>query len=233
MIHLLGIRTRLEFRFLVCSDGREFACNTEDLGLIPGLGRCSGEGEGYPFQYSFLENSIDRGAWWATVHGSQRVRHDWVTNTFCDWIQCFYAVHWFSHQRELHLNKLNKPLYPYCWRFRPKIGMKLGNYLHLALSSCESIWILESWQPVRDKWRCRDRLPVIHHLLWCQGIACSALRPSCNAAVVGTPALHSHRAAFLTIPMGFNCWARVSVLSSVSQGCLLGTNQRSSFPHHS
>ena len=39
------------------------------LGSIPGLERYPGEGNGYPLQYSCLENSMDRGAWWATVHG--------------------------------------------------------------------------------------------------------------------------------------------------------------------
>ena len=38
------------------SDGKESACSVGDLGLIPGLGRCSGEGKGYPLQYSGLEN---------------------------------------------------------------------------------------------------------------------------------------------------------------------------------
>ena len=42
-----------------------------DLGLIPGLGRSPGEGNSYPLPYSYLENSMDRGAWQATVHGSQ------------------------------------------------------------------------------------------------------------------------------------------------------------------
>jgi len=51
------------------SDGKESTCNMEDLGLIPGLGKSPGEGKGYPLQYSSLENSIDRGAWRATVHG--------------------------------------------------------------------------------------------------------------------------------------------------------------------
>ena len=40
-----------------------------DVGLIPGLGRSPGEGNGNPLQYSCLENSMDRGAWWASVHG--------------------------------------------------------------------------------------------------------------------------------------------------------------------
>ena len=42
---------------------------TRDMGSIPGLGRSPGEGNGYLLQYSCLENSIHRGAWWATVHG--------------------------------------------------------------------------------------------------------------------------------------------------------------------
>ena len=47
---------------------KESACNVGDPGLFPGLGRTLGEGDGTPFQYSCLENSMDRGAWWATVH---------------------------------------------------------------------------------------------------------------------------------------------------------------------
>ena len=52
------------------------ACNVGDLGSIPGSGRFPGEGNGNPLQYSCLENPMDGGTWWATVHGSQRVRHD-------------------------------------------------------------------------------------------------------------------------------------------------------------
>ena len=58
------------------SVNKESACNAGDLGSIPELGRSSGEGNGNLIQYSFLENSMDRGAQWATVHGSQRVGHD-------------------------------------------------------------------------------------------------------------------------------------------------------------
>ena len=45
------------------SDGKASACNVEDLGSIPGLGRFPGEGNGNPLQYSCLDNSMDGGAW--------------------------------------------------------------------------------------------------------------------------------------------------------------------------
>jgi len=50
-----------------------------DLGSVPGLGRSPGGGSGNLLQYSRLGNHIDRGAWWATVHGVARVRHHLVT----------------------------------------------------------------------------------------------------------------------------------------------------------
>ena len=51
------------------SDGKESACNARDLGSVPGSGRCPGEENGYSLQHSCLENSTDRGAWRATIHG--------------------------------------------------------------------------------------------------------------------------------------------------------------------
>ena len=51
------------------SDGEELACNAGDIGLIPGLGRFPGEVKSYTPQYSCLENSMDRGGWWATLSG--------------------------------------------------------------------------------------------------------------------------------------------------------------------
>ena len=54
------------------SDGKESACSAGDPGLVPGLGRSPGEGNGNPLQYSCLENPMDRGAWQATVHGVRK-----------------------------------------------------------------------------------------------------------------------------------------------------------------
>ena len=63
------------------SEGKESACNPGDLGSIPGSGRSPGEGNGNPHQYSCLENSVDGGAWEATVHGVAKSRtrlSDWT-----------------------------------------------------------------------------------------------------------------------------------------------------------
>jgi len=50
------------------SDGKKSACNTRDLHLIPDSGKSPEEGNSNPLWYFCLENSMDRGAWWATVH---------------------------------------------------------------------------------------------------------------------------------------------------------------------
>ena len=56
------------------SDGKESSCNVRDLGLIPGLGRSPGEGNGNPLQYSCLENPMEGGAWQAIVYGVTKSR---------------------------------------------------------------------------------------------------------------------------------------------------------------
>ena len=62
------------------SDSQESTCNEGDQGSIPRLGRSTGEGKGYPLQYSGLENSMDRGAWQATVNGV--AKHQTRLNNF-------------------------------------------------------------------------------------------------------------------------------------------------------
>ena len=56
------------------SGSKESACNAGDSGLIPESGRSPGEENGYPLQYSCLDNLKDRGAWWAAVHGVAKSR---------------------------------------------------------------------------------------------------------------------------------------------------------------
>ena len=54
--------------------GKNGPANAGEVGLIPGLGRSPGKGNGSPLQYSCLENSMDKGAWWAAVHGVTKSR---------------------------------------------------------------------------------------------------------------------------------------------------------------
>ena len=61
------------------SGGKKSACNAGDLGSVSGLGRFPGEGNGKALQYSCLGNPMDRGAWWATVHGVAKC-WTWVTH---------------------------------------------------------------------------------------------------------------------------------------------------------
>ena len=115
-----------------------------DSGSIPGWGRSLGEGNGDPLQYSCLENPMDRGAWWAAVHGSQRVEHNWVTkqhnNKRSGW----------SHVLNL---KVSAPLR---WS---RVHLILGHRLEmwspyfLKLNSCNSLelLVLVEWQRLWDQ----------------------------------------------------------------------------------
>ena len=89
------------------------AGDPRDMGLIPGSGRSPGEGNGNLLQYSFLENSMDRGAWWTTVHGvaKSRTRLSTYSHLAC---RCFSLVTWPSSYQCLHISFLLVclPLYP-------------------------------------------------------------------------------------------------------------------------
>ena len=102
------------------SDSKESACDAGGPDLISGSGKSPGEGTGNPLQYSCLENSMDRGAWWATVWsiGLQRVGHNEVTNTFTfnrnsnnvSYYNFFslnsnYIVNWKTYSRVLNQEK--------------------------------------------------------------------------------------------------------------------------------
>ena len=68
-----------EMTFPGGSNNKESTCSAGDLDLIPGLGRSPGGGHGNPLQDSCLENSMDREAWWATVHGVTKNWNNWET----------------------------------------------------------------------------------------------------------------------------------------------------------
>ena len=131
--------TALVILWLVCgSDSKTSACNAGDLGSIPGLGRSPGEGSGNPLQYSRLENSMDQGAWGATVLGLQRVGHNWVTHTL---FLCYFTSH-------------NILKFHWCWsvcqNFLPFKGWKYSIvWIHHALFIHSSpfwlLWITLLW----------------------------------------------------------------------------------------
>ena len=76
------------------SEVKSSASNAGDPGSIPGSGRSPGEGNGNPLQYSCLENPMDRGAWWATVHGVPKSR-TWLSNfTFTFTFQSQSLMKW-------------------------------------------------------------------------------------------------------------------------------------------
>ena len=73
--------------------GKESVCQyRRPRGSIPGSGRSPEEGNGNPLQYSCLENSMDRGAWWTTVHAMARVGHALVTKQQQPFIQVFSFI---------------------------------------------------------------------------------------------------------------------------------------------
>ena len=109
--------------FCICSEVKASACNAGDFGLIPGLGRSPGEGNGNPFQYSCLENRTDRGAWWAAVHGVAKSRtrlsdfthftHIYLKNTdhlYVDESVFFffwYLIQIWVHEVQSHISQLH------------------------------------------------------------------------------------------------------------------------------
>ena len=79
------------------SNGKVFACNAGDLGWIPWVGRLPGRGNGYPFKYSCLENSMYKGSWQGSSPWVPRVGHDCVTNTHTvTFSDLYYAIIIFS-----------------------------------------------------------------------------------------------------------------------------------------
>ena len=94
------------------SDGKASVYNAGDLGSIPGSGRSAVEGNGNPLQYYCLENPMDRGAWWATVHG--------VTKSQTR-LSAFTFLSFKVHNERMMLNKEALKL------DRPKFLSWLGN----------------------------------------------------------------------------------------------------------
>ena len=110
------------------SDVNESACNAGDSSSISGLVSSPGEGNGNPLQYSFLENSMDRGAWQATVHGVANSQTEVNNEHFHFQIRCvngprlertvlslehspgFFSI-WMSHKKLAHEKNIQHKVY--------------------------------------------------------------------------------------------------------------------------
>ena len=88
--------------------GKESACQARVTDLIPGLGRSLGERNGNPLQYSCLENPMDKGAWWDTVHGVAKSR-TWLS----DWV-CTYNTHYLFKKIFIWLHHVLQHMGFYC-----------------------------------------------------------------------------------------------------------------------
>ena len=130
------------------SEVKASACNVGDLGSIPGLGRFPGEGNGNPLQYSCLENPMDWGAWWATVH--RVANHGYARNSRT-------SVCSLSRPHYGGLGPLPGPPLPGC---QPR----MTPYVHPDFIPLSPVWS-SSWVPPQG----RPTLSSIHTLenhLW-------------------------------------------------------------------
>ena len=164
------------------SDGKESACSVRELGSIPRTRRSTGKRNSYPLQYSCLEDSMERGAWWLQSMGLQRVRHYWVANKYISsygWASVIYYCE-TSHPKTqwpskvictvvFGLNEFDQ--FPMRF-FMPlwSAGRLVGGYFGLGWPHSHSggwqlsasvpqfsMWLLIFQQPVSTlfKWQCR------------------------------------------------------------------------------
>ena len=132
--------------FPCSSVGQESAYNAGDSGSIPRSGRSPGEGNGNPFQYSCVQNPMDRGAWQAIVHGVSRVGHDLVTKPpphakdtsfgFLLWVT--------KSNSNCYLSYLSCPPFPHTLCSVP-LGLPLITYTFPAAFSLRTFIFLTSW----------------------------------------------------------------------------------------
>ena len=103
---------------LVAKNPPANAGDIRDLGLIPGSGRCPGGSYGNTLQYSCLENSMDRGAWWSTVHGVQRVGFNW-NDLVCMTLQSIYLSDSDGKESACNAERFSKIPWRRAWQPTP------------------------------------------------------------------------------------------------------------------
>ena len=108
----IGYPLQYSWAFLVAQTVKKSTCKAGDLGLILGLGRSPEGGHDNPLQYSCLENSMDRGAWWAAVHGVTK-SWTWLRNYIqCNRMAGYSTFFYMSFKFFTLFIKKNKPAYP-------------------------------------------------------------------------------------------------------------------------
>ena len=143
---------------------KNLLANAGNMSSIPGLGRSPGEGNSNPLQYSGLENSLDRGAWQATVHGiakSPRWLSDWAGNTL---------ARWHTHQHLSTKADHKRPKcrqWPHSWKSTHPLPQNSGMFLPL----------INLWNHRGAPWRSSGRIQCFH----CRGLA---LIPSQGARIL-------------------------------------------------
>ena len=148
------------------SDSKESSCKVGDPGLIPESGRSPGEGTGNPLQYSCLENPMDRGAWWATVHVvSESDMTEWLDDMTWHLQKSFQTSH-LKHKLfccgglyyflRADITKYHKPgdfyglyvrvpLNSYIEVLRPRVMVFEEGIFGRWLGSDEVLWVRPSW----------------------------------------------------------------------------------------
>ena len=124
------------------------AGDSRDIGLIPGLGRSSGVGNGYPLQDSCLENAMDRGGWWATVHGVTKSQtqlsnscHIFYTLTISYMTQWPFSRQW-NWQSKTFRNLTKKMAYQWfksrsTWLIAAATTITIRTKINLILAMCQ------------------------------------------------------------------------------------------------
>ena len=134
--------------------------DSKDLGSVPGLGRSPGGGNGNPLQYSCVENSMDRGAWWATVHGTTKSQPQYVTYIFWGLIRL----------RNTTLNTMGKTVYiseETIYEITTRFGNwddLLRNYPHTLKFSFPSKWLRNLYSAI-NRWQNCSFAPVMENKL--------------------------------------------------------------------
>ena len=132
------------------TEAKESACQNRrlEMGLIPQLGGSPEEGNGNPVQYSYLENPMDRGAWWATVHGVAKSQTQLSTHT------CVHIHTQYGLRRNPQMLAERQVFWEFLWLFSG--GCQCSDYVFLCFKRKVALKVFSGWK----------RLPVFSLAVW-------------------------------------------------------------------